>query len=336
MYAQDPSAPAAGSAASSTVVSEPAAPIAPEAVVAIGANRMVSISWLPSPTRNILGYNVYRSTASGVYGTVPINRSLVTGTEFIDDEKHSTGGPENGVVYYYTIKAVDDEGRLSAPTEEARARPEGAPVITEIPRIGWEGFGESQLSVSGRKVVSMGFTIRTPKLGPGTSKLSGPQSQRLNLEQQLQVRLNGTVGKKISVDVDYDDTAPDQTRQRISVVYAGDPEETIERAEFGDIRLQLSETEFTGYDKQLFGVRLQAKPIERLRVTGIATQTQGINASEQFVGSSSVQEREFTDLSFIANRYFYISNPETVREHKGAQGHQTRQRADLAGRRDRH
>ena len=27
-----------------------AGPIAPEAVVAIGANRLVSISWLPSPT----------------------------------------------------------------------------------------------------------------------------------------------------------------------------------------------------------------------------------------------------------------------------------------------
>ncbi len=309
--------PVASEAVPSPAEGEAAKPPPPEAVVAIGSDRAVNLSWLPSPAANILGYNIYRSTEPGKYGTVPVNRSLITGTEFIDNEANSIEPPENGVVYFYTVKAVDEEGRLSEPSEEARARPEGAKVISEIPKIGWEGFGESQLSVSGRKVVSMGFTVRTPKFSPGTSQLSGPQSQRLNLEQQLQVRLNGTVGKKISVNVDYDDTAPDQTRQRISVVYAGDPQETIERAEFGDIRLQLSETEFTGYDKQLFGVRLQARPVEKLRVTGIATQTQGINASESFVGSNSKKEQDIRDTAYVSRKYFYISNPETVKARLG-------------------
>ena len=138
-------------------------PPPPEALVAIGADRSVNLSWLPSPVANILGYNVYRSTSEGEYGTVPVNRSLVTGTEFVDSEENSSSPPENGVSYFYTVKAVDDEGRLSPPSEEARARPEGAPVISEIPKVSWEGFGESQLSVSGRKVVSMGFTVRWPK-----------------------------------------------------------------------------------------------------------------------------------------------------------------------------
>lgn len=294
----------------------PEGPPPPEALVAIGGDEYVSLSWLPSPVAGILGYNVYRSTREGEYGTVPVNRSLVTGTEFNDDEKNSTGPPENGVVYWYIVRAVDEQGRLSVPSEEGRARPEGAPVITEIPKVEY-GFGESQLSVSGRKVVSLGYTVRTPKNAPGTSQLSGPQSQRLDLQQQLQVRLNGTVGKKISVDVDYDDTAPETTRQRISVVYAGDAQETIERAEFGDIRLQLSDTEFTGYDKQLFGVRLQARPIEKLKATLIATQTQGINASEQFIGSSAKQEVEFTDLAYVSHRYFYIARPALVTQHLG-------------------
>ncbi len=294
----------------------PEGPPPPEALVAIGGDEYVSLSWLPSPVAGILGYNVYRSTREGEYGTVPINRSLVTGTEFNDDEKSSTGPPENGIVYWYIVRAVDEQGRLSVPSEEGRARPEGAPVITEIPKVEY-GFGESQLSVSGRKVVSLGYTVRTPKNAPGTSQLSGPQSQRLDLQQQLQVRLNGTVGKKISVDVDYDDTAPETTRQRISVVYAGDAQETIERAEFGDIRLQLSDTEFTGYDKQLFGVRLQARPVEKLKATLIATQTQGINASEQFIGSSAKQEVEFTDLAYVSHRYFYISRPDLVTQHLG-------------------
>lgn len=299
--------PAAGGGA------EEGRPVAPEAVVAIGSNQMVSVSWLPSPAENVLGYNVYRSSEEGTYGTVPVNRSLVTGTEFLDNEENSTSPPENGVLYFYTVKAVDEEGRLSEVSEEARARPEGAPVISEIPRVGWEGFGESQLSVTGQKVVSLGYTWKIPKEGVGgSSALAGSKQQRPELEQQLRVRLQGTVGKKISVDVDYDDTAPDRTRQRISVVYAGDAQETIERAEFGDIRLKLSETEFTGYDKQLFGVRLQARPLEKVRLTGIATQTQGINASEHFEGGSEEQKRQIADTAYVSMKYFHISNPNTV------------------------
>ncbi|MEK7475965.1 MAG: hypothetical protein AAB152_10090 [Candidatus Coatesbacteria bacterium] len=291
-------------------------PPPPEALVAIGADKSVNLSWLPSPAPGILGYNVYRSTEEGVYGPVPVNRSLVTGTEFSDTEGASTGPPENGLTYYYTVRGVDEQGRLSTPSEEGRARPEGAVVISEIPKVEY-GFGESQLSVSGRKVVSLGYTIRTPKNSPGTSQISGAQNQRLDLQQQLQVRLMGTVGKKITVDVDYDDTAPETTRQRIQVVYQGEPQETIERAEFGDINLQLSDTEFTGYNKTLFGVRLQARPLERLKVTGVATQTQGINASEQFVGTASRQKPEFFDYSYVANRYFYITNPAMVKTHLG-------------------
>ena len=295
---------------------EGAGPPAPEALVAIGADRLVNLSWLPSPSPGILGYNVYRSTEEGVYGAVPVNRSLVTGTEFADIEGLSAAPPENGLTYFYTVRAVDEQGRLSAPSEEARARPEGAAVISEIPKVAY-GFGESQLSVSGRKVVSLGYTIRTPKNAAGTSQISGSQTQRLDLQQQLQVRLMGTVGKKITVDVDYDDTAPETTRQRIQVVYQGEPQETIERAEFGDINLQLSDTEFTGYNKTLFGIRLQARPLERLKVTGVATQTQGINATEQFVGTASRQTPDFYDNSYVTYKYFYITSPAKVVQRLG-------------------
>jgi len=131
-------------------------PPPPEAVVAVGGDSTVSVSWLLAPAANILGYNIYRTTKQGSYSTVPISRSLVKGTEFIDSDANSTTPPVNGTVYYYTAKSVDTKGRLSPASEEARARPEGAQVISEVPRVAWEGMGESQLSVSGRKVVSLG------------------------------------------------------------------------------------------------------------------------------------------------------------------------------------
>ena len=119
---------------SATVAPPPTdAPPPPEYAIAIGGDSYVIVSWEPSMGKGILGYNIYRTTEVGLYGTVPVNKSLVTGTEFTDNEVNSTFPPVNDETYYYTIRAVDTVGVLSQPSEEVSARPQGAKVISEIP-----------------------------------------------------------------------------------------------------------------------------------------------------------------------------------------------------------
>ncbi|MBI3012506.1 MAG: hypothetical protein HYY63_02660, partial [Elusimicrobia bacterium] len=67
---------------------------------------------------------------------------------------------------------------------------------------------ESGLSISGRKVINfkLSSTIYSqPDLGKGRVSKSDFQ-----LEQQLQVRVKGTVGRKVTVNVDFDDTREDK------------------------------------------------------------------------------------------------------------------------------
>lgn len=89
-------------------------PTAPTGVTAKAAAGGIEVSWQPSQSANVAGYNVYRSTATGDIGT-KINGALVTGTTYTDNNV------EDGVTYYYTVRAVDTNGNEDTNTNQASA-----------------------------------------------------------------------------------------------------------------------------------------------------------------------------------------------------------------------
>ena len=79
-----------------------------------GTNPQVDLSWSPSTSSGVSGYNVYRGARAGSYAKV--NISLVPGTAYTD----STAAP--GATYYYAATSVSsngEEGGYSSPIEVA-------------------------------------------------------------------------------------------------------------------------------------------------------------------------------------------------------------------------
>ena len=75
----------------------------------------VDLTWNASGSPNVVGYNVYRRTASGSYGS-PINGgSLVATTAYTDS------GVTSGQTYFYVAKAVDSSNVESGPSNEVQA-----------------------------------------------------------------------------------------------------------------------------------------------------------------------------------------------------------------------
>jgi hypothetical protein len=74
----------------------------------------VALSWTPSTTAGVSGYNVYRATTSGGYGTTPVNPSPVTGATYTDTTVVS------GQTYFYVATAVDS-GEQSVDSNEVQA-----------------------------------------------------------------------------------------------------------------------------------------------------------------------------------------------------------------------
>src|SRR5439155_13910057 len=106
------------------------------------------------------------------------------------------------------------------------------------------------------------------------------------LQQSLQVRINGQVGRKVTVNVDFDDTKTD--KKDISIVYKGDPDEVVQRAAFGDINLSLPQTEFAGYSKQVFGAEAELK-YKALHEYLIGSRTKGQTETKEITGNVIIQ-----------------------------------------------
>ncbi len=228
-------------------------------------------------------------------------------------------------------------GELAPVKKETTAelKPEGAQITGELTAAGTpvtkdlvplkkevtgekisEGFGkigidlplESKLEITGRKGVALNYgnVIRTnPPAGVPASggSSAGGITSGFSLLQDLQVRLSGTVGKRVTVNVDYDDTKEQQ--RDISLVYKGEPDEFIQSARFGDVVLSLPNTEFTGYSKNIFGGDIELR-YKNLSIKAIGAQTKGKTKTVTFNGGFSQQKIDIQDVSFLRQKYFKI------------------------------
>jgi gliding motility-associated-like protein len=92
-------------------------PAPPTGLVANGRDRKVDLQWIANSEPDLAGYNVYRSTYSMGYSTIPINTSLITSLSYQDV------GLSNGTTYYYVITALDTSGNESNYSNEVSAVP---------------------------------------------------------------------------------------------------------------------------------------------------------------------------------------------------------------------
>jgi hypothetical protein len=84
-----------------------------ESLSATGVNQhSVTLSWAPSTSPNIMGYNVYRAAVSGG-PYAKLNSSLLGPTTYTD------AAVEAGETYYYVTTAVDSRGVESADSNQA-------------------------------------------------------------------------------------------------------------------------------------------------------------------------------------------------------------------------
>jgi len=161
---------------------------------------------------------------------------------------------------------------------------------------------ESSLTVSGRKTIGMVFQNSNYSNSTFAANQGLPSSQsNFELQQQLQVKINGQIGRKVTVNVDFDDTKQD--KKDISIVYKGEPDEVVQHAAFGDINLSLPQTEFAGYSKQVFGASAELK-YKALRGYFIGSRTKGTTETKEFVGNVILQRLNIPDTAYIRRKFY--------------------------------
>ncbi len=199
----------------------------------------------------------------------------------------------------------EEDVPVELPESFALSSSTGALAAT-IPPILSEGIElpyESKLAISGRKFIGMKFSS-SKYLYKRADERTQPNPGGVELDQQLQVRVKGTVKRKINVNVDYDDTV--ENKKDISIIYNGDPDELIQQASFGDITLSLPGTEFVSYNKAAFGAMANLK-YKNTRMYGIFSRTKGNTETKRFAGATTFEKKDISDISYIRRKYYKLA-----------------------------
>ncbi len=170
-----------------------------------------------------------------------------------------------------------------------------------------------QLDISGHQTISLSgvshiYPNRVDVEGSSTSLFPD-----LKMEQDLRIRLDGTIGEKIHVAVDHDSQRQIGSDYSVSLNYDGDDDEIIQSIELGDVNLSITGPEFISYSiphEGLFGAKLlaQAGPFD---ITVIASKEGSSTESSDFVGQASLVNDSILDIR-PANNYFFRAFPDTV------------------------
>jgi|GEM_PF-1975053 hypothetical protein len=316
------------SALSAPVSAIPFAPIAaPKNVTTIAmSSESIKLAWDMPPgagTFAVSGYNIYRSTQAGTFTGPPINSKIWKGmkgddgkTFYYDNMIWSSSKPLPGINYYYKVEPVDVMGNTGVACDQVS----GLIQLVDVSKSGIltadiSEYGlppESRLSLSGKKSLQMSYEHIWWR---NTTN----QPDNFDIQQKLRLKLTGNIGRKINVDVNYDETILTDEYTKISISYTGDKDESLQEVAFGDMDLQVPSTKYLSYSPQkLFGIKGKVQAGDKLSLTLIAAQSKGITAIQTFTGNlrkKTTNGRDGVDVydtAYIANTYYYLTKDPNV------------------------
>lgn len=178
-----------------TVVSTGPKPLAPEKFMAYKGDKRTHLFWTPSTSADVRGYFIYRATYPGGYTNTPITDFYVSGSSYTDSNV------DNGITYYYTIKAVDSNNNMSDASAEISVTPnpitpttnlkDGAIYRTQALEITGQCESNSQVIINGELIAINpdGTFVKTIILKPGVNKIEvlffDPVGNKTSLNYQV-------------------------------------------------------------------------------------------------------------------------------------------------------
>jgi hypothetical protein len=181
------------------------------------------------------------------------------------------------------------------------------------------GPGEkTSITIKGREEITLAgeTSIVDPFIG-----IEGREKQSLfpslDMQQKLDVSLTGTIGDKVSIQVDHSSEAIGDDANRVRLAYTGYEDEVIQLIELGNTSLSLPGSQLVSFSTSaqgLFGVKMLAK-MGSTDITLIASKQEGEVSSSVFSPTGGTlgqaEARVIRDIDYVKNKYFYFDNPNT-------------------------
>ncbi|OYD15316.1 hypothetical protein CH333_06020 [candidate division WOR-3 bacterium JGI_Cruoil_03_44_89] len=180
------------------------------------------------------------------------------------------------------------------------------PIKFPTPVAGLIGEGGA-LKISGNERIEFGGS-NTQEVDPVyTETYQRSLLPQLEMEQQLRVNLEGTIGQKIHVFIDHDSKREFDIKNTIRLQYKGDEDEVIKEINAGntDISLYGGIIGAPTAHKGLFGIKMLAG-IGPFDITAIASKEESEVEQKNFIGGAIEDSAKLYDTDFIKNKFFSL------------------------------
>ncbi|MFH2053934.1 MAG: cell surface protein SprA [bacterium] len=177
------------------------------------------------------------------------------------------------------------------------------------------GRGEkTRIKISGREHISLSGESTVIKPFVGSERVQNQSLfPSLDMEQELQVNLSGTIGEKIIIEVDHNSAAIGPEATKIKLMYQGLEDEIIQTIESGDVGLTLPGSQLLGYSSNksgLFGIKVTGQ-VGRADFTAVASKQKAESSSKSFnAKGGTVEDRIIYSSDYLNNRFFRLDRPE--------------------------
>ncbi len=176
------------------------------------------------------------------------------------------------------------------------------------------GRGEkTKIKITGREHIALNGKSTVVKPFTATERVTSQSLfPSLDMQQELQVNLSGTIGEKIIIEVDHNSAALGPDATKIKLMYRGLEDEVIKTIETGDVGLTLSGSQLLGYSSNksgLFGLKVTGQ-VGRADFTFVTSKQKAESSSKTFnAKGGQVEDRIILSSDYLNNRFFKLDLP---------------------------
>ena len=224
------------------------------------------------------------------------------------------------------FKEKKDEIRIAKLQEEGRDSGTGLikDIVIKLPKMAVPkvfrklmGNQAAKLSLDGSQRLTIGGD-KTTRINMGDNEKTGSKFPQFAMRQELNLRLKGTIGKKIHISVDHQSGSENDIVQptEVNISYRGDDDEIVKTIEGGNIALALSGSHYINYSvssEGLFGVKSDME-IGNLKLTAIMGKDQAKKNKQKITGGSEQDSTKVESKNYVQRTQYFIEDPAVIYE----------------------
>jgi cell surface protein SprA len=166
-------------------------------------------------------------------------------------------------------------------------------------------FGSNTIDIKPTGSVEIDLGVRFTKQDNPAFSPRNRKTTTFDFDQRISVGLQGKVGTRLNVNINYDTQSTFAFQNLIKLEYGSNEDDILQKLEVGNVSFPLSNSLIRG-SQSLFGVKAQFQ-FGKTTVTGVFSEQKSQTRSVTSQGGGTLQDFEVFALDYDADRHYFLS-----------------------------